>query len=165
MNTQRTSFQHTSLQRVRVLAWLAGILLLAALTATASQAGRPAAGAGGTGAVFALAAQLRSARLHAAARGAATGGHATGGHATGGRTLLPRQMLHSGALVGRAAAAASVVPISGGVQTYDADSPPPAFRPLIGYGSATSLNNDSTNPPVYVGALTPTNLTPVWFGG
>ena len=145
-----------SLQRVRVLAWLAATLLLAGLTATASQAGLQSFSSGGTGTVLALAAQLRSARLHAAANGAAMGSRTTGG-----RTLLPRQMMHSGALVSRVAAA-SVVPISGGVQTYDVDSPPPAFRPLIGYGIAAALNNSSTNPPVYVGALTPTNLTPVW---
>ena len=142
---------------VRVFfAWLAAALALAGLTATASQAGLKSTSASGTGAVLALAAQLRSARLHAAANGAATR------RTPGGRTLLPRRMMRSGALVGRAAAAASVVPISGGVQTYDVNSPPPAFRPLIGYGSAGALNNSATNPPVYATALTPTNMHAVW---
>jgi len=149
----------SSLRRARVFfAWMAAAFVLAGLAATASQAGLKSASASGTGAALALAAQLRSARLHA---DAAPNGGATR-HTSGGRTLLPRRMLHSGALVARAAAAASVVPISGGVQTYDVDSPPPAFRPLIGYGSATALNNSSTNPPVYISSLTPTNLTPVW---
>ena len=60
----------------------------------------------------------------------------------------------------------SVVPIPGAVQTFDLNNPPPAFRPLVGYGSAasppTSVNNDPTNPPIYLTTLTPTNLTPVW---
>ena len=103
---------------------------------------------------MALAAQLRTARLRA---------EAASGHTPAGRTLLPRRMMHSGAILkSRAASAASVVPISGGVQTYDVNNPPPAFRPLIGFGSAAALNNSSTNPPVYISALTPTNLTPVW---
>jgi len=171
LNTERTSSSAlrssvssalrsvTFLRRFRVFfSWMAAALLLAGLAATASQAGLKSVSMSGTGAVLALAAQLRSARLHA---NAGTGGAAPS-HTPGGRALLPRRMLHSGALVGRAAAAASVVPISGGVQTYDVDSPPPAFRPLIGYGSAAALNNSSTNPPVYISSLTPTNMTPVW---
>ncbi len=128
------------------------VLVLTVLAATASQAGLKVSPSGGTGAVLALAAQLRTARLRAAS---------ASGHTPDGRALLPRRMMHSGAIVSRAAAA-SVVPISGGVQTYDVNNPPPAFRPLIGFGSATTLNNSSANPPVYISALTPTNLTPVW---
>jgi len=137
---------------------MAAALVLAGLTATASQAGLKTASTSGTGAVLALAAQLRSARLHAAAAANGTAPRYT----PGGRALLPRRMLRSGALVGRAAAAASVVPISGGVQTYDVDSPPPAFRPLVGFGSVASLNNSSTNPPVYATSLQPTNMHTVW---
>jgi len=137
---------------------MAAALVLAGLTATASQAGLKTASTSGTGAVLALAAQLRSARLHAAAAANGTAPR----HTPGGRALLPRRMLRSGALVGRAAAAASVVPISGGVQTYDVDSPPPAFRPLVGFGSVASLNNSSTNPPVYATSLQPTNMHTVW---
>ncbi len=128
--------------------------MLTGLAQAPSQAGLKASSSGGTGAVLALAAQLRTARLRASAASSRT---------PGGRTLLPRRMMHSGTILkARAAAAASVVPISGGVQTYDVNNPPPAFRPLIGFGSAGALNNSSTNPPVYVGALSPTNLTPVW---
>jgi len=169
LNTERTSSSAlrssvssalrsvSFLRRFRVFfSWMAAALLLAGLAATASQAGLKSVSMSGTGAVLALAAQLRSARLHANANSA------TPSHTPGGRALLPRRMLHSGALVGRAAAAASVVPISGGVQTYDVDTPPPAFRPLIGYGSQTALNNSSTNPPVYISSLTPANMTPVW---
>ncbi len=123
------------------------------LTASASQAGLKMPASGGTGAVLALAAQLRTARLRAASASS---------HTPDGRTLLPRRMMHSGAILKSHVAAASVVPISGGVQTYDVNNPPPAFRPLIGFGTAGSLNNSSTNPPVYIGALSPTNLTPVW---
>ena len=173
MNTERTSFSASrpsvssalrlvsrALQasffspRVRVFfAWTAAAFVLAGLTATASLAGLRTASPSGTGAVLALAAQLRTARLRAAAASQ---------HTPSGRALQPRRMLHSGALVSRAAAAASVVPISGGVQTYDVNSPPPAFRPLVGFGSQAALNNSSTNPPVYLSALTPTNMTPVW---
>ena len=136
-----------------VFAWLAAALVMAGL-ATAAQAGLKPSASGGTGAVLALAAQLRTARLRAAA---------ASGHTPDGRTLLPRRMMRSGALVkAHAAATASVVPISGSVQTYDVNNPPPAFRPLIGFGSPASLNNSSTNPPVFIGTLAPTNLTPVW---
>ena len=145
-------FFHLALRRCRVLVWIAAALMLAGLTATASLAGLQSFSAGGTGSVLALAAQLRSARAHA---------EAASSHASSGRTVLPRRLLHSGALVSRAAAAA-VVPISGGVQTYDVNNPTPAFRPLIGYGTAAALNNSSTNPPVYINTLAPTNLTPVW---
>ncbi len=159
LNTERTSFSAlrslaASFQNRVFFAWLVLAVVLTVLAATASQAGLKTPSSGGTGAVLALAAQLRTARLRAAS---------ASGHTPAGRTLLPRRLMHSGTILkARATAAASVVPISGGVQTYDVNNPPPAFRPLIGFGSAASLNNSSTNPPVYIGALTPTNLTPVW---
>ena len=174
MNTERTSSDSScralrpsavfgllgrTSRSVRVFfAWLAAALLLVGLAATASQAGLKPISTSGTGAVLALAAQLRTARIHAAVSGSAASSRTPGG-----RTLLPRTMMHAGAILKSRAAAPSVVPISGGVQTYDVANPPPAFRPLIGFGSdASALNNNSANPPVYVSALTPTNLTPIW---
>ncbi|MGI4790865.1 MAG: hypothetical protein ACRYFS_18695, partial [Janthinobacterium lividum] len=169
MNTERTSSSasrlsisasHLSVPAARncrvFFAWLAAALLLVGLAATASQAGLKPVSASGTGAVFALAAQLRNARALAAA------GASTSPHTSGGRALLPRTMMRPGAILKSRAAAASVVPISGGVQTYDVDNPPPAFRPLVGFGSASALGNSSSNPPVYISSLTPINGTPIW---
>ena len=175
MNTERTSSDNSfsdnsfralrpsaqALRSVRVfVACLAAALLLVGLAATASLAGLKPAPAGGTGAVLALMAQLRAARIHAAA---GAGGANANSRTPGGRTLLPHAMMHAGAILkARAATTSTPVPISGGVQTYDVSNPPPAFRPLVGYGALGALNNSSSNPPVYVSALTPTNLYPVW---
>ncbi len=156
LNTERTSsdtprFALSEKTRL-VFARLLAALALAGLTATAVQAGRGGSPAA-TGTVLALAAQLRATRLHAAAASS---------HTPDGRTLHPHGVMHAGALVSHIGTPASVVPISGGVQTYDVNNPPPAFRPLVGFGTAAALNNSATNPPVYVNALTPTNLTPIW---
>ena len=123
--------------------------------ATAAQAGLKPSASGGTGAVLALAAQLRMANFRAESASA---------HAPNGRDLLPRSLMHSGAILkSRAAAAATTVPIPGAVQTYDVFNPPPAFRPLYGFDSGSgAIGNNPQNPPLYAPALLPTNLTPVW---
>ena len=153
--SSRRSFRALRSSARVFLTWLAAALLLTGLVATASLAGRPVVAFGGTGSALALVAQLRSA--HAAA-----GFGSAAPRTPGGRTLMPRHMMHSGAIRKSIAAAPTVVPISGAVQTYDVANPPPAFRPLIGYGSAAALNNNSANPPVYINALAATNLTPIW---
>ncbi len=80
-----------------------------------------------------------------------------------GRTLIDHSLLRSGALQrANAATTANTVPIPNATQTFDIGNPLPAFEPLIGYGTPTNLNNDSTNSAVFINNLTPTNLTPVW---
>ena len=135
-------------------AWLALALILTVLASTASQAGLKTPSSGGVGAVLALAAQLRLADLRAATASS---------HDPNGRALLPRRLMHSGAILKAQAATPVTTPIPGAVQTYDVFNPPPAFRPLIGYDNGGgAIGNNPQNPPLYVGSLAPTNLTPVW---
>ncbi len=156
MNTERI-FSHTSsrfsLGFRLALAWLAAALLLG-LAATSSQAGLKSPSGTGVGAVLALSARLRLADLRAATASS---------HDPSGRTLLPRRLMHSGAIVKSRATAASATPIPGAVQTYDVFNPAPAFRPLYGFDNGGGIvGNNPQNPPLYAPSLVPTNLTPVW---
>ena len=153
MNAPRFVFTASRTVRSFFVSIVAG-LLLAGLLAAASQAGMKPVSSHGLGATLGLISQLRASRARVNQNGPQ--------HTPDGRTLLGRGMLRAGAILNPHATAAAIVPISGGVQTYDVFNPPPAFRPEIGFGSQALLNNDSTNPPVYISALTPTNLTPVW---
>jgi len=153
LNALRTVSNASRATRI-FLAALAGLFLVGLLT-TASLAGMKPAPTHGLGAALSLIAQQRHAKVNAVMGGLR--------HAPGGRVLLGRDLLRPGALrKPSVAAAAAIVPISGGVQTFDVFNPSPAFRPLVGFGTLAALNNDPTNPPVFVSALSPTNLTPVW---
>ena len=89
-------------------------------------------------------------------------------NAPNGRAITDRRYMRPGAIRKNAVTGANgtVVPIPGAVQTFDVFNPPPAFRPLVGFGSATnaptSVDNNPNDPPIYLPALTVTNLTPVW---
>ena len=155
MNALRTLF-HAS-RAFRIYLAVLGGLLLAGLLTSASLAGKTPAPAHGLGAALSLIAQQRAA--HAQVNAGMSGLR----HAADGRALLDRGMMRPGAI--RRASATStnaIVPVSGGVQTFDIFNPPPAFRPLVGFGSSAALNNDPTNPPVFINNLTPTNMMPVW---
>ena len=154
MNALRTVSKTSHAFRVR-LAALAGLLLVGLLT-SASLAGMKPAPTHGLGAALSLIAQqrIRHAQVNIGPRGLR--------HGRDGRVLLDNTLLRPGAIRRPNATAAAIVPISGAVQTFDIFNPPPAFRPLVGFGTAAALNNDPTNPPVYISNLAPTNLTPVW---
>jgi len=155
LNALRTLF-HAS-RAFRIYLAVLGGLLLAGLLTSASLAGKTPAPAHGLGAALSLIAQQRAA--HAQVNAGMSGLR----HAADGRALLDRGMMRPGAI--RRASATStnaIVPVSGGVQTFDIFNPPPAFRPLVGFGSSAALNNDPTNPPVFIDNLTPTNMMPVW---
>jgi len=155
LNALHTLFHASRAFRI-YLAALTGLLLVALLT-SASLAGMKHAPAHGLGAALSLIAQQRAA--HAQIK-AGVGGLR---HAANGRMLLDQALLRPGALLKPSATSANaIVPISGGVQTFDVFNPPPAFRPLVGFGTQAALNNDATNPPVFVGSLAPENRTPVW---
>jgi len=115
----------------------------------------------GAGQFLALSAALRAAHTRAAAP---VNPNATGDqHTPNGRVLLDRRMMRSNAIrKPRAGTGSNTVPIPGAVQTFDVFNPPPAFRPLVGFAGANGLTNSAANPPVFTGALTATNLTPVW---
>ncbi len=133
--------------------------------------------AGGTGQALALVAALRAGRMMAASQPQARSprfapGESPAGftHAPNGRAIMDRNVVRSGAIRSgairqSATNSSNVVPIPGSVQTFDLNNPPPAFRPLVGYGSAGAVNNDPTNAPIFLNQLTPTNLTPVWSQG
>ncbi len=134
-------------------------LVFVGLFAFASQSGLLAA-SGDTGEALALRAALRM----AASQSTASAGNASSDsqHTPAGKALLSRHLMRSGAISRSFATGSSTVPIPGSVQTFDLFNPPPAFQPLIGYGTPTALSNNPTSPPVYLNNLTPLNLTPVW---
>lgn len=144
--------------------------LLAVLTALLPVTAFAAPSAGGTGQALALSAALRAGRQMASPRSASrapamTPGESPAGfvRASNGRAVTDRNVMRSGAIFkSHAASSSNVVPIPGAVQTFDVNNPPPAFRPLIGYGDVAAPTNNSANAPLYLNALTPTNLTPVW---
>jgi len=153
LNALRTVSKTSRAFRFR-LAALAGLIFIGLLT-TAALAGMKPAPTHGLGAALSLIAQQRHAKVNAAMGGLR--------HTPDGRVLLGRDLLRPGALRRPSATpAAAIMPISGGVQTFDVFNPSPAFRPLVGFGTTTALNNDPTNPPVFVAALSPTNMMPVW---
>ena len=153
MNALRTVSRTSRAFRLR-LAALAGLVFLGLLT-TAAVAGMKPAPTHGLGAALSLIAQQRHAKINAAMGGLR--------HAPDGRVLLGRDLLRPGALrKPNATPAAAIVPISGGVQTFDVFNPSPAFRPLVGFGTLAALNNDPSNPPVFVSTLAPMNMMPVW---
>ena len=138
--------------------------IFAGLFTSASLAGMKPAPTHGLGAALALIAQVRTMRAQANAVADGVGNT----HASNGRTLINNRLMRPGAILKSRASANVPVPISSAVQTYDVFNPPPGFRPLIGFqgpndanGNPT-LNNSTSNPPVYVSTLTPINLTPVW---
>jgi len=132
---------------------LAGVLALSGLTGTQ-------AAAGGTGQALALRAALRAAQVESAAP--SSGAFSSSQRTPAGRSLIDRHLMRSGAIRKNLATGSSTVPIPGAVQTFDLFNPPPAFRPLAGYGDPTAPNNNPANPPIYLNTLTPVNLTPVW---
>ena len=107
---------------------------------------------------------LRSLLSAAPVRASATGYASPAGYrsTTSGRALIDNRLLKSGALRRANATTANTVPIPNPTQTFDINNPLPAFEPLIGYGTPTAINNDSANSALFINALTPTNLTPVW---
>ncbi len=133
--------------------------VLAGLLAFAGQSSLQAA-SGDTGQALALRIALRM----AASQNAASPANVTSAvqHTPGGKALLPRQMMRSGAISRGTGAASSTVPIPGSVQTFDLFNPPPAFQPLVGYGTPAAPTNNPALPPIYLDNLTPLNLTPVW---
>ncbi len=154
MNALRIVFNASRAFRVTLIA-LTGLLLVGLLT-SATLAGMKPAPSHGLGAALSLIAQKRAAHAQV---NAGMGGLR---HAANGRMLLDQALLRPGALRKPSATTNAIVPISGAVQTFDVFNPPPAFRPLVGFGSTAALNNDSTNPPVFINNLTPVNMMPVW---
>ena len=192
MKSPRTAPRASRAVRASVLISLLALLsaLLPALAAPLSLTG-----GGGTGQALALLSALHNAH-NASAQPAASAqptpaalaNESPSGYvnAPNGRAIMDRRFLEPGPISAGSRFAGplhsnfrrkngtgrvtgnngSVVAIPGPVQTFDVNNPPPAFRPLVGFGTTasppTSVNNDPTNPPIFLSSLTPTNLTPVW---
>ena len=134
-------------------------IVLVGLLAFVSQSGLLAA-SGDTGEALALRAALRMATSQSIA---STGNASSDSqHTPAGKALLSRHLMHTGVISRSFANGSSTVPIPGSVQTFDLFNPPPAFQPLIGYGTPTAVGNNPADPPIYLNNLTPLNLTPVW---
>lgn len=134
-------------------------IVLVGLLAFVSQSGLLAA-SGDTGEALALRAALRMAESQSIA---STGNASSDSqHTPAGKALLSRHLMHTGVISRSFAAGSSTVPIPGSVQTFDLFNPPPAFQPLVGYGTPTAVGNNPADPPIYLNNLTPLNLTPVW---
>ena len=134
-------------------------IVLVGLLAFVSQSGLLAA-SGDTGEALALRAALRMATSQSIA---STGNASSDSqHTPAGKALLSRHLMHTGVISRSFATGSSTVPIPGSVQTFDLFNPPPAFQPLVGYGTPTAVGNNPADPPIYLNNLTPLNLTPVW---
>ena len=151
LNAKCTAFGASRLFRFPVFS----LLLLAMLAGLA-----PHQAQAGIGDALALRASLSAAHVQASAPADSPLGYS---HLTNGRTIINRQLLKAGALRrANATGTANTVPIPNATQTVDTANPPPAFEPLIGYGTPAALTNNSASSAVYINNLTPTNLTPVW---
>lgn len=149
LNAKRTAFGASRPSRL-----LLATLFLTLLAGLAPQA------QASLGDALALRSLLSAARVQASPRtGSSPAGYR---NQPNGRTMIDHRLLKSGALLRANATTANTVPIPNPTQTFDINNPLPAFEPLIGYGTPTTIGNDPTNSALFIPNLTPTNLTPVW---